>query len=217
MTVKVIIFDFDGTIADTQNAIVEITNRLAEEFGYKPVDELELAQLQNLSSREIIKQSKISLFKIPFLLKRVKEELGKEIDRLEPVPGIISSLISLKEKGYRLGIITSNSKENVAVFLENNGLSSFFEFTYSGTSLFRKHKVIRDVLRQKKLMAKEVIYVGDETRDIKAARKSKIKVISVGWGFNCATVLAQYQPDFLIEKPRELVEIVGSWKKLKQA
>ena len=217
MTVRVIIFDFDGTIADTKNTIIEITNRLAKEFGYQPLDELELAQFQHLSSREVIKRSKISLFRIPFLLKRVKEELGKEIDRLEPVTGIENALVYLKQRGYRLGIITSNSRENVDAFLEKHRLSSLFDFVYSGSSLFRKHKVIRDVLKQRKLAARKVIYVGDETRDIQAAQKSKVRVIAVSWGFNSASVLAQYQPDFLLKKPEELIEVVASLQKLKQA
>jgi len=51
------LFDFDGTIADTLDAIVSITNRLAVEFGYKQTTQEELAQIQNLNSKQIIKQS----------------------------------------------------------------------------------------------------------------------------------------------------------------
>ncbi|MGF1479556.1 MAG: HAD-IA family hydrolase [Cyanophyceae cyanobacterium] len=213
MAVKVIIFDFDGTIADTYEAIVDVTNSLAAEFDYQQVSQAELAQLKALSSREIIKRSKISIFKIPFLLKRVKEELGKKIETIEPFDRIETALSALKQQGYQLGIVTSNSEENVVAFLEKNGLDSLFTFIYSGTSLFGKHHVIRSLLKQRGVAAKEVVYVGDETRDIEAAKKSRVKVISVGWGFNAPSVLAQHQPDCLIQHPQELVQVVKNWNK----
>jgi phosphoglycolate phosphatase len=75
MTQKVIIFDFDGTIADTVDALVSIANGLAQKFGYIPITQEELALLRNLNSREIIKYSGISILKIPFLVKKVKSEL----------------------------------------------------------------------------------------------------------------------------------------------
>ena len=209
MCLKVIIFDFDGTIADTYDAIVEITNGLSSEFGYQPVEASELTQLKNMSSQEIIKQSKLSIFKIPFLLKRVKEDLTQKIGQLKPISGIESSLLELQQ-GYRLGIITSNSQENVVSFLNNNGLSSLFDFIYSGTTLFGKHRVIQKALKQHQINADSVLYVGDETRDIIAAQRSKIKMAAVGWGFNSALVLSQYHPDFLIEQPPELLKVVDS-------
>ena len=210
MCLKVIIFDFDGTIADTYDAIVEITNGLSSEFGYQPVEASELVQLKNMSSQEIIKQSKLSIFKIPFLLKRVKEDLTQKISQLKPILGIQSSLLELKQQGYRLGIITSNSQANVVTFLNNNGLLSLFDFIYSGTTLFGKHRVIHKALKQHQITADSVLYVGDETRDIIAAQRSKIKMAAVSWGFNSALVLSQYHPDFLIEKPPELLKVVNS-------
>jgi len=208
MTIKAIIFDFDGTIADTHDALVEITNRLSGEFGYKPLEKEELTFLKNLSSREIIKKSQISPLKIFFLLRRVRTELGKEIKSLHPVTGIENSLEQLKKQGYQLGIVTSNCKENVIAFLENNQLDSIFNFIYTDVSLFGKHKVLNQIIRQYRLKNDEIAYVGDETRDIHCARKSGTIAIAVGWGFNSPSVLAAHQPDYLIEHPRELIEAV---------
>lgn len=213
MTKKVILFDFDGTIADTLDAIVNITNRLAVEFGYKQTTQEELAQIQNLNSKQIIKQSGISIFKLPFLLRKVKTELNKEIQRVRPISGIKEALIDLKNQGNRLGILTSNSSANVVAFLETNGLDDLFDFIYSGKTLFGKSKVINNLLKQEKINPKTAIYVGDETRDIEAARKSHIKAIAVSWGFNSAEVLAKQNPDFLIHRPKQLIEVIGSLQK----
>ncbi|BAZ27817.1 phosphoglycolate phosphatase [Cylindrospermum sp. NIES-4074] len=210
MTQKVIIFDFDGTIADTVDALVTIANRLAVEFGYIQITPNELALLRNLTSREIIKYSGISLFKIPFLLKKVKGELKNKIHEFQPIPGIREALTELQNQGYRLGIITSNSQDNVTEFLKLNELDYLFDFIYSGVTIFGKTTIINNVLRQKQIKAQSAIYVGDETRDIEASKKANIKVIAVTWGFNSAEALAKQNPDFLIHQPRELLDVISN-------
>lgn len=212
--VKVIIFDFDGTIADTYDTLFAICNSLSSEFGYKPLDRAAISQLRDLSSREIIKRSQISLFKIPILLKRVKQELNREIVNIKPIGEIEGILHSLKDKGYNLGIITSNTKTNVLAFLQKNNWQDLFDFIYSETTLFGKDKVINKCLDRLLFTKEEVVYVGDETRDIKAAKRSSIKIISVTWGYNSPSLLAQYQPDRLVDRPRELIAAIESFDRL---
>ncbi|WP_071188958.1 HAD-IA family hydrolase [Trichormus sp. NMC-1] len=208
MTQKVIIFDFDGTIADTVDALVTLANRLALEFGYIQITPNELALLRNLTSREIIKYSGISLFKIPFLVKKVKSELKDKIKDFHPIPGMKEVLIELKSQDFRLGIITSNSQENVTEFLNCHDLGYLFEFIHSGVTIFGKTTIINNVLRQKQIKPQSVIYVGDETRDIEASKKANIKVIAVTWGFNSAEALAKENPNFLIDHPSKLLEVI---------
>ncbi|MBD2435290.1 HAD-IA family hydrolase [Nostoc sp. FACHB-110] len=208
MTHKVIVFDFDGTIADTVDALIGIANRLATEFGYKQITSEQLAYLRNLTSREIIKYSGVSLIKIPFLVKKVKSELKNKIHEFQPIPGIIEALIELKNQGYQLGIITSNSKENVTAFLNNHDMDNLFDFIYSGVTIFGKTTIINNVLKQKQIPTQSILYVGDETRDIEASKKANIKVVAVTWGFNSPEVLSKQKPDFLIHHPSELLDVV---------
>ncbi len=211
MNEKVIIFDFDGTIADSRLTLVEIANKLAPEFGYAPVTEEDMVTLSNMSSRDVVKQSLIPTYKIPFVLRRVKKELNKQIANLEPFFGIKETLNELKNQGYILGIITSNIQENVINFLRNNELENYFDFIHSGTSLFGKNKIINKVIKKNNLQPETIVYVGDETRDIEAARQSKISIVAVAWGFNSPDVLAEYKPDFLAHTPQELVEILTNY------
>lgn len=212
MTAKVIIFDFDGTVADTLEAIVSITNCLASEFGYKPITPEEITQVRNLSSREIIKESGIPIFKIPFLIKRVKENLRGDIKQLNPVSGIKEVLTQLHSEGKILGILTSNSEANVRDFLKQHKMQYLFSFVVSANTLFGKHKVLRKIMIRNNWEPQEVIYVGDETRDIVSSKKINMKVIAVSWGFNSEEALAGENPDFLIDRPRELLEVIGSLK-----
>lgn len=206
---KVIIFDFDGTIADSFGAVLAIANRLANEFGYAPVQPKDVKPLRNLSSREIIKQANLPVIKVLFLLRRLRRELNREIQYLQPIPGIKEALVTLKQQGHQLGIVTSNSQENVVAFLENQNLAELFDFVSSGLTLLGKGRIIQQVLRRYRLDPDSVIYVGDETRDIEAARTVRIQVIAVGWGFNSSEILAAQNPDALIHTPEELVQMIN--------
>lgn len=208
MTIKVIIFDFDGTVADTFDALVTISNSLAPEFGYLPANPEDLPKIKDLTTREIIQRSGVAIYKLPFILRKVIAQLNSRIHTLSPVEGMKPALFELKKQGNKLGIITSNNRENVQVFLQNNGLLDLFDFIYCGTKIFGKSRVINNFLRQANLRPGEIVYVGDETRDIEAAKKSNIKVIAVSWGFNSGNILKQQKPDFLIEHPQQLIEVI---------
>lgn len=214
MSVKVIIFDFDGTIADTLDAVVGITNRLATEYGYKQTDPEQLAQIRNMSSRDIVRKSGIALFQIPFLLRRIKLDLRNDIQQIKPIGGIKEALTKLRTQGSKLGILTSNSEENVKVFLKKHEMQDLFSFIYAEPTLFSKHKILNQFIKKNNFIPEEVIYVGDETRDIEASRKIPIKVIAVSWGFNSESALAKHNPDFLIHQPSELIDIMSSLQQI---
>lgn len=212
MSIKVMVFDFDGTLVDTFETLLKIVERLADEFGYPAPTPEKIEHLKNLPSRQIIKNVDVSLIKIPALLRRVKRELNQEIYNIQLIPGMQTALIELKHQGIQLGIITSNSKENVLAVLEKHQLENCFDFIYGETSIFGKHRTINKLLKQIKIRPEEIIYVGDETRDIVAAKKSKIKAIAVSWGFNSKKALQAQNPDFLIDRPESLATCINAIK-----
>jgi phosphoglycolate phosphatase-like HAD superfamily hydrolase len=212
--VKVIIFDFDGTIADSFDLVLSISNRLADQYGYSPVQPEEVKRWKNLSSKEIVRQSGVPLFQLPFLLLRLRRELKREIYKLKPIPGMKEALIALKRQGNSLGIVTSNSKENVTSFLKTHDIEELFDFLGSGLTLFGKGKIIKKVIRQNSLNPATVLYVGDETRDVEAARKIHIRSIAVSWGYNSSEALAKQNPDFLIHQPSALINLIQNLNEL---
>jgi phosphoglycolate phosphatase len=205
---KLIIFDFDGTLADTLGALLRITNRLAPEFGYPQISDEQLANLKYLSSWEIIKISKVALWKLPFLLKRVKEEFPGEVQSVKLFPGVVELLTTLKSQGYRLGIVSSNAEANIRSLLHQHQIEHLFEFI-TGASTFGKGKAIGKIIRRYNCSKSDAIYIGDEIRDIQAARSIQIRVVAVGWGFNAPTALIDRQPDLLITKPQALLNALA--------
>ncbi|MDB9314712.1 HAD-IA family hydrolase [Spirulina sp. CS-785/01] len=209
MAIEWIIFDFDGTIADTHRPFINILNRLSDEFGYDPVKEEDIPKLRGLSSQEIVQKADISLFKIPFLLKKAKQELNKDIIHVLPITGMDQAIQELYQTGYHLGILTSNIQENVTIFLQKNNLSDLFEFVHSGNTLFGKDRLLKKIFKQYNINPDVTVYVGDETRDIDAAKKSGIRVISVTWGFNSQDILAEHNPDFLVSNVEDFIKLIN--------
>ncbi|MEM8638477.1 MAG: HAD-IA family hydrolase [Cyanobacteria bacterium P01_G01_bin.54] len=212
----IVLFDFDGTIADTHGVFVALLNRLAPEFGYPPAPPETVAQLQGLTAQDLIRQSQISVFKIPLLLRRLKQELHQEMPRVAAIAGITTILRQLHTEQYQLGIITSNNIENVRLFLALHQLTDCFTWLDAGSTLFGKHRLLKRFLKQHQLEPERVIYVGDETRDIEAARASGLPMISVGWGFNDPELLRRYAPDQLVEQAAELIPAIAAIAQARQ-
>ena len=127
----------------------------------------------------------------------------KNFESIKPFPQLESVLPKLSEK-YVLGIVTSNDPVNVKKFLLAHNLD-YFAFVYSDGSLFGKGKIIKNLLHKYSYAPENVIYVGDEVRDIDAARTAGINVVSVTWGLNSKKVLLENNPDFLIDNSTALL------------
>ncbi len=148
---------------------------------------------------------RLPFWKIPLILARGRKRMHRLIKRLKPVAGMERTLHDLKKKGYRLGILSSNSQENVQDFVRQHNLE-VFDFIASGVKIFGKSGALYICMKNNQLDPKQVAYVGDEIRDVKAAHKVKIKSVAVTWGLNSKELLSKYNPDFLIDKPEELVK-----------
>jgi phosphoglycolate phosphatase len=204
---KTVIFDFDGTLANSLEVLVQITNEIVPELGIAPITKEQVAALRQLNSQEIIQMSGISLWQIPFLLRRYQASFQQKAALVPLFPGIEPMLQELKLSGYKLGIVSSNSVENIQVVLKQYQLDRLFSFIKS-CSVFGKGRAIRSSMRANYVEAFETFYVGDEVRDIEAARRSKVVSVAVTWGFNAAELLLTAQPDHLVHSPLEITKLL---------
>lgn len=206
--IKNIIFDFDGTLANTYPFIEEVIYKIAPKYGITDITVDMITEAKNLSFDELLKKydvSKLNFFKLFFLY---KYRLGKEIEKIEPFEAIPQLLSYLRNRGYNMGIITSNSKSNVKKFLKANELQHNFDFVASRILFFSKHKTITKWIKKMGWEQEETVYIGDEIRDIKEARNAGIKAISVTWGFNDREGLEASVPFRIVDSPSEVMLIL---------
>lgn len=205
--IKTLIFDFDGTIANTLEASRDILLNLSEKYGYKKFSPEEIEALRDYTIPEIFKKTHVPLFKLPFMIRDVKQQLTPQIAKLKPIKGMKEVLFALQKEGYQLAIITSNNKENVKVFLERNGIN-VFDAIYTGTSIFGKDRVIQGFLKKYNVHSSNAIYLGDEIRDIEATKKVSIPIIAVTWGFNSKKGLERLHPAHIVDDPKEIMTLL---------
>jgi phosphoglycolate phosphatase-like HAD superfamily hydrolase len=202
---KMIIFDFDGTIVDSLAQVVAVFNDMSEELHFKKIEPENLSELRNLSSMEIFEKFKVSKWRLPFLLFKGRRKFKERIFEARLQPNM-KEVIEELSQSYKIGILTSNSSKNVKLYLAKNGLDCF-EFI-SESSLFGKSRAIKKIIKDFGCKSSDIIYIGDETRDIDAAKISGVISVAVSWGFNSVEILEKHEPDYLINSPVELLKIV---------
>lgn len=204
------LFDFDGTLADSLATIVTITNRLAPEFGYRPTPLAEVDALKGLNARQLIRYSGISVLKIPALLRRLRAELRLQSAQLPPCEGMPAVIRALHTQNHTLAIVTSNTPDIVQAFLTVYGLQHCFISIDGGGTLFGKGRLIKQCLNTHGFHPAATVYVGDEVRDIEAARFANVQSVAVTWGFNSPAALTAAEPDWLIDDPKALHAIADA-------
>jgi len=211
--IKYVIFDFDGTIADT----------LPFSFQ-KFLDIAKLLHIDNISERDIIMEIRTKSYqdllkgsfkrvwlKLPFVIDLIRSsqlELEKEMENIKFFPGIKKFLFDLHEKGYKLAIISSNRIENINKFIKHNRLN-IFDFVHGKTDLFGKAGYLAKFLTDFRLEKSEVVYIGDEIRDVEACKKVGIKIIGVSWGLHTIAALEKAGVDYIAKKPEDIMKIIS--------
>lgn len=198
-----VIFDFDGTIADSMWVIVSIYEKL---LGATVTPE-QLEHIRGLSAAQAIKELKVPLWKAPRLLTQGKKIMTAHMPEIQPCAGMPELIAELANQGYPLRIMSSNSVENVHVFLKHYQLERYFASIDGSIGLFVKAPALRKLIKQHAIPKNEVFYVGDEARDIDGAKKAHVPIISVGWGYNSPSLLQSQKPDYFVMKPTEILPI----------
>ena len=163
--------------------------------------------LKGLSTRQLIRYSGIPVLKIPALMRRLRAELKVYSAHIAPCVGVPAVIRHLHAQNHRLAVITSNTPEVVQRFLTAHELDHCFISVDGGGTLFGKGRLIAKCLEHHRLDPGKTVYVGDEVRDIQAARFAGICPIAVTWGFNSREALVAAQPDWLIDTPEGLYAI----------
>jgi phosphoglycolate phosphatase-like HAD superfamily hydrolase len=206
---QTLVFDFDGTIADTLGETRRIFNRIAPDYGIRQVEEHELAALRHLSLKQLLHHLGIPKRRVPALLSRGTGMLRGSIERLEMIEGMPEVIVELRRHVGRLGILTSNAPSNVELFLKSRGLREPFDFISSTSKLTGKAKHLRAIRKTFSLRHEEMLYIGDELRDVKASQKAGIPVAAVTWGFNSRESLAAESPDYLLDHPADFLRMLA--------
>jgi len=191
-----VIFDLDGTLADSEQDIRAVYKILSKKWGGGEFSDSTWEEVRRATPIEFLRKLGISQWKIPFMVRQGRILLSKRYDQIELRKGMEFIITLLHKEGYKLYVVTSNSREVARDFLRKHNIFHYFEECIS-TNLFTKSKVLKKFCKRN-----SAFYIGDEIRDALAAKDAGIRFIGVGWGVTPVDTLSHYGPTVLF--PEEL-------------
>jgi phosphoglycolate phosphatase len=207
MAYKLVIFDFDGTLADTADWTIGIFNDMAKKHRFKTVSADEIEMLRGKDNREIIAYLGVQKWRLPFMASDMRRRVAAAADHIRLFDGVPELLRTLDGAGIAMGMVSSNSEANIRRALgPDAGRITHYG---SGVSLFGKAGRLRKLVQQAGVAPAEVLCVGDETRDIEAARTAGLHSAAVTWGYMKEEVLRKWEPTVLVTSIPELMGVLG--------
>ncbi|MET3845654.1 HAD-IA family hydrolase [Bradyrhizobium sp. OAE829] len=199
---RLAIFDFDGTLADSLPWFRTVFQDLIAKFDLAPVSAEELEGLRGRSGREIIARLNMPMWKLPAIsrdMRRRKLAAANQISLFDGVPQLLTDLRSL---GIHTAIVSSDSEGSVRRVLGPS--AALIERFDCGASLFGKHHKFKRVARQLGASPSEVLCIGDELRDIEAARAAGMASGAVAWGYALPAALQAAGPTHFFQTLDEI-------------
>ncbi|MFD2648814.1 HAD hydrolase-like protein [Devosia albogilva] len=203
---KMVICDFDGTLADSAPWFMQTLNQLADRHGFRKVSDQEIEMLRGKSNREIIRYLGVRFWQMPAIAREMRKRSAEAANSIRLFDGVPELLNSLKANGLRTAIVSSNGEDTVRRVLGNT--ASLVDHYACGASLFGKAAKFRSVGRQLRLKPGAILAVGDEGRDVEAAHQAGFASAAVTWGYATEDALRQCSPTFVVNTVAELAALL---------
>jgi phosphoglycolate phosphatase len=202
MPYSLAIFDLDGTLADSLSWFLRNVNDVADRFGFRRVAKEDIEPLRHASTREILARLEVPLWKLPAIARHMQRLKSEQAASIALFPGVDTMLRTLADHGMRLALVSSDTETNARVKLGE--LAELFCCFDCAASIFGKPAKFRRVLKRAGISAAQTIAIGDETRDIEAARAAGIACAAVTWGYAAPQALRAREPDLVFERLEDI-------------
>jgi len=205
-----IIFDYDGVLADTLDDLIQFGQQACNQLGVKHlVTKDDLGSLEVMSFATYGRACEVPE---PLVDEFVKICLNLFAEKESP-PGIftgLSEVIRHLFASHMLAIVTTNSSQNVHAFLVEHGLDSLIHAVYgvdSPGSKAQKISMARGRLLENR-KSESVFMVGDSLSDVLTAKEAGVTSIAVTWGHQSLETLLRGKPDYVVNSPQHLIEVI---------
>ncbi len=219
---SLLLFDLDGTLIDSVPDLSRALNATLEELGLPTYDEATirgwigngaamLVKRGLAGNREIEEEPEEALFEraMESFLKNYAEVLN---DATGLYPEVEKTLEKLRERGYRMAIVTNKPSQFVGPILKNLAVDSYFDHIVGGEDLPRKKPDPLPLLHACERLGRspeEAVMIGDSSNDILAARAASIPSIAVRYGYSAERPIESYGPDAVVDRFGEILGVLG--------
>ncbi len=208
---SLVIFDLDGTLADSFPWFRRHVNGVADRFAFRRIADEDVESLRHADSREILTRLEVPTWKLPAIARHMRRLKAQHIQDIPLFDGAEAMLRTLLQAGFRLALVSSDSEANARQQLGE--LAALFSHFDCGASIFGKARKFRRVVKRAGLAPDAVIAIGDEVRDIEAARSVGIACGAVRWGFASSEALRARAPDLMFERMEDIVRELAATRR----
>ena len=204
MKYSFVIFDFDGTIADSFPWLLNVLDEVADQYQMKHLDRADLELVRGLDPRRLMQTYKVPFWRLPAIGATIRSNMSRDIGQIRLFEGMDQVVRGLASAGVTLAMLTSNACANVRQVLGEE-IAALFDFYECDVDVFGKPARIRRLLKASGLPAGQTLMIGDELRDLEAARRAGIAAGAVAWGYARFDVLAARRPAELFQSVAEIL------------
>lgn len=202
MPYALVIFDLDGTLADSFPWFLLNVNDVADRFGFSRIGDDDIASLRHAGSREILRRLNVPLWKLPAIARHMRRMKAEHIADIPLFAGTEAMLRGLRDGGPTLALVSSDNEANAR--LQLGGAANLFAHFDCGASMFGKAAKFRRVVKRAGVEPSQAIAIGDEIRDIEAARAAGIACGAVMWGYAAPEALRSLRPEMVFERMEDV-------------
>ena len=188
---QLIIFDFDGTLANSLPFFATVYNDLAQRYRFKTLAWEDIESLRYASPKQAMQYIGLPMWKLPFVSRDFIARMQRQAHHIVLFEQVHESIDYLASMGVHLAIVSSNSKNNVASILGAE-LMGLFDDVYCGMSIFGKTTYLKKLLRKTRIAARHAIYIGDQATDAEAAVRAGMDFGAVTWGYGSIESLRRH-------------------------
>lgn len=202
-----VVFDFDGTLADSLTWFRTALSDVIEKHGLTPICEERAEALRGMAPKAIMDELGIPAWKLPFIATDVRARAARNVDQIVLFDGIAELLRELHAAGTMITIVSSNGETAIRQVLGPELESRISHFA-CGAALFGKAAVFRKAIRKAGTSPDRTLCIGDEVRDVEAAREAGCDCGAVSWGFATREILEASEPDHLFDNVGDIASSV---------
>lgn len=207
---KFLLFDFDGTLIDTNELIILALNETSRKFLNRDLSKQELNSILGKYLDEQMRTlSKVHYKEMVLFYKSIYKE--KEFEMIKEFCGIGSMLLKLKELGCKIAIVSAKGRSGIENGLKHFRLSDFIDTIISAYDVKENKpnpECVFTALESLSGSLKDSLVIGDSPYDILCGKNAGVKTCLVDWTIFPKQEILNLNPDFYIKTPEDLVEIV---------
>lgn len=206
MAYDLIIFDFDGTLADSAEWFFDALEDAAEAFGFLKVTPAAVEQLHAFGMKEMLRAIEVPLDRLSAIEEHMRQRGSENIAALRLFEGVPEVLTALRLRGAKLAVVSSNSESVVRAVLGPT-LAGYMDGFGCSAPAFGKEAKLLETITRSGVEVSRAIYVGDEVRDIEAAQTVGMASAAVAWGFMAPSALERLKPSMIIDHVGAVAEL----------